>query len=438
MQNKTKSMENTSNTLGSIAQTPLENGLMAYQLTTKAVTPPLSFYDPNSLAEKGELKDKEKPCTPCYIPLKELNAPRANTYEGLFEDFKIEKDGNLKLSNDVLIKSQKGILGYVIKKAATKILEGKSIVGLSLPVRIFEARSTIERVCDLWTYAPHFLTQAAGSDGTDRIRAVMAFISAALPHSLSQWKPFNPLLGETFQGVLPDGTTIDCEHTSHHPPITTMLITAKHWRAYGSWCYNGDLKGNTFSAYNEGWTTIEFNDGHKIKFFIPSLNIKGMMMGSRRCQYWAGLCVKDETNKLKGVVKFNIDAKGAIASMFKSSRQDTCKGAIYTYDPTYDAHHIEKQKRWIDMVKAQAEMKDMVKQHHSIDGSWIEGFKIDGDNLWNLKEDLVFATPHSFVENPLPSDCRFREDLIWLFRKNQDQAQIWKVLLEEQQRKERK
>lgn len=307
---------------GKVAITPLKPNLWPHQLTDETPLGPFSYYEMGSLMEKGALKPGEVPLSVCYLPLEELNKPVAKTPEEVFADFSIEKDGNLKLTNEELVNAQKGILTYVLKKATTKILEGKGIVGLSLPVRIFEPRSTIERVCDVWTYAPHYLTKAAASEGVDRIREVMSFIVAALPHSLSQWKPFNPLLGETYQGVLPDGTTIDCEHISHHPPITSMYVNSKHWKAYGSWTYNGDLKstGNTFSAYNEGWITIEFEDGHKIQFFLPSLNLKGMMVGSRRCQYWACLCVKDVANKLKGVIKFNADAKGAVVSLFKSSK----------------------------------------------------------------------------------------------------------------------
>lgn len=42
-----------------------------------------------------------------------------------------------------------------------------------------------------------------------------------------------------------------------------------------------------------------------------------------------------------------------------------------------------------------------------------------------------------FAQDPLPSDCRFREDLIWLYKKNEDHSQTWKVKLEEQQRHDR-
>lgn len=43
-----------------------------------------------------------------------------------------------------------------------------------------------------------------------------------------------------------------------------------------------------------------------------------------------------------------------------------------------------------------------------------------------------------YVQNPLPSDIRFREDLMWLFYGNEEYAQKWKVKLEKQQRDDRK
>lgn len=36
-------------------------------------------------------------------------------------------------------------------------------------------------------------------------------------------KPFNPILGETFQGIL-GGIPIFLEQTFHHPPITSVYI----------------------------------------------------------------------------------------------------------------------------------------------------------------------------------------------------------------------
>lgn len=42
------------------------------------------------------------------------------------------------------------------------------------------------------------------------------------------------------------------------------------------------------------------------------------------------------------------------------------------------------------------------------------------------------------VPNALPTDSRFREDLIWLARKDEKNASIWKEYIEIQQRWDRK
>jgi hypothetical protein len=55
---------------------------------------------------------------------------------------------------------QKGVLKDVIKEFA-KNFKGLGISHMSLPVRMFEARSTIQRVADYFCFAPIFLKKAA-------------------------------------------------------------------------------------------------------------------------------------------------------------------------------------------------------------------------------------------------------------------------------------
>ncbi len=51
----------------------------------------------------------------------------------------------------------------LLKKVGTTLLEGKGIVAISLPVRIFEPRSTLERITDNWGSLPVYLRLAAES-----------------------------------------------------------------------------------------------------------------------------------------------------------------------------------------------------------------------------------------------------------------------------------
>ena len=104
-------------------------------------------------------------------------------------------------------------------------MEGRSIVAVSLPVRIFEKRSTVERICDLWCTGPIFLKRAALEiDPIERMKNAITFVVSGMHMVASQRKPFNPIIGETYQGIWPDGTKLYVEHISHHPPISSFLV----------------------------------------------------------------------------------------------------------------------------------------------------------------------------------------------------------------------
>lgn len=45
-----------------------------------------------------------------------------------------------------------------------RLIEGKDVVSVSLPVRIFEPRSTLERICDTWAFMPLYLRMAANTN----------------------------------------------------------------------------------------------------------------------------------------------------------------------------------------------------------------------------------------------------------------------------------
>ena len=428
-------MESATINTGTYGTAPLKQGLKKDVLTDDKAVGPFSFYDPKNFKEK-----EVKPPVPLYIPIQELNKPKVNKKETLFADFEEESTGDLKLLNKELKDKQKGVLLTVLKEAATKLLDGKGIVGLSLPVRIFEPRSTIERICDLFLYSNHYLARAAAAadEPHERVKYVLGWVIAAMPHAISQYKPFNPLLGETYQATLADGTTIDCEHTSHHPPITNYYVKSHLFKVYGSLTINGEIHATYINAFNEGWGTVEFKDGHKVKFCLPNLYVWGLVMGSRGCQYSACAVAMDETNKVKGVIKYSADAKSGITSIFSKPRTDVVRGAIYKYDQQkHDAVVAKHKDKWFPMLNDLANMPDSIKVINKLEGTWLREIRVDGQLLWSINNDLQYFQQHFYVDNPLPSDCRFREDLIWLYRKNEENAQTWKVKLEEQQRHER-
>ena len=119
---------------------------------------------------------------------------------------------------------------------------------------MFEPRSYLEKLADVWVY-PRFLDQAAHAQdpvermtlvvtwcvydckpgccqpipGSLRDRQLTALCScrflAGLQHAFQSWrKPFNPILGETWEAGLDDGSQIYMEQISHHPPISAFQM----------------------------------------------------------------------------------------------------------------------------------------------------------------------------------------------------------------------
>jgi hypothetical protein len=78
----------------------------------------------------------------------------------LLDGLLIQKKGGLKCNNEKIIEKQKGVVKSVISQAASNVFSGQSIIGISLPVRIFEPRSLLERICDWYGFGPVFLKKA--------------------------------------------------------------------------------------------------------------------------------------------------------------------------------------------------------------------------------------------------------------------------------------
>ncbi len=130
-----------------------------------------------------------------------------------FHGFKPNKKGGLIFLDKETLKKQQGVVKDVMVQLGSQLLSGKLGVRLSLPIRLFEPRSLLERVAESWLYAPTVLAKAAATENAvERMQHIMAFVVGGLHCCVNQNKPFNPILGETYQATLADGTIILLEH----------------------------------------------------------------------------------------------------------------------------------------------------------------------------------------------------------------------------------
>ncbi|KAK1944083.1 Oxysterol-binding protein 9 [Phytophthora citrophthora] len=332
--------------------------------------------------------------------------------------------GGLKLIDKEIAKKQGGVVKDVIKSAGAKILEGKSAVSLSLPVRIFEPRTNLERVCDLMLYAPTFLNVAhAQNDALERFKYVVTFAVAGLHHSIGQLKPFNPILGETFQSTLNDGTDVSCEHTSHHPPISNFQFTGEKYSIAGFvlWHASMSVKSNAMLNTNKGPVRVTFPDaeglpGTTIEYNLPYLQIGGLLWGDRTVDIMGNMMFEDKKNRLQCELRLNPDAKSGMGGMFSSSKTptDSLRGVILDTS-----------------VSPPREICD-------VSGSWLHDLVFGNKTYWSInKFQSGYMVP--FPEDKiLASDSRHREDLHYLAAGDLDESQEWKVKLEVLQRADRK
>lgn len=147
----------------------------------------------------------------------------------------------------------------------------KELYRFTIPIVWNEPLSLLQRLAENMKYADRLLDKAANlSNPIDRMKCVAGFlVSSTSIHNDRLSKPFNPLLGETYELVsIEKKFRICCEQVSHHPPISafhseSIRPTASNqskWKYYGS--VNPHMKLNILNAsmdiYPEGIQTIEF------------------------------------------------------------------------------------------------------------------------------------------------------------------------------------
>ncbi|CAI2382818.1 unnamed protein product [Moneuplotes crassus] len=327
-----------------------------------------------------------------------------------FPNYNRMKQGHLWCNDSDILKNQKGILIDLVKRAGKKLMEGKGVVAVSLPVRLFERRSTVERMCDLWSTGPIFLLEAARSDNpVERLKKCITFFISGLHMSIEMRKPFNPIIGETFEACWPDNTKIYVEHISHHPPISSFLVEHHKgmYKYYGSYEYTAKLTdfGNSATGRQIGKNYIEFPDGTRIDYEFPYMKIGGLLFGKRTIKFSGKVQFSDPKNHLIGQLAFNSE------------------GGIF-----------KRKQGPVDQFTGTIERNGTVVSE--IEGSWLENISFDGKIYWQL--DKCHMIKPIIPSKCLPSDCRFREDSVAFGEGDLVWSQKEKERLEELQRADRK
>ncbi|KAI0886255.1 oxysterol binding protein [Annulohypoxylon maeteangense] len=168
-----------------------------------------------------------------------------------------------------------------------KSMIGKDMTKMTLPVSFNEPTSLLYRTGEDMEYADLLDMAADRSDSIERMLYVAAFASSEFASTIGRVaKPFNPLLGETFEYVRPDkGYRFFIEQVSHHPPVGAAYAESARWTYWGEAKVDSRFLGKSFDIYHLGTWFLRLRPtaGGKEDFFTwkkPKSQVVGIITGN--------------------------------------------------------------------------------------------------------------------------------------------------------------
>ncbi|XP_030496968.2 oxysterol-binding protein-related protein 1D [Cannabis sativa] len=174
---------------------------------------------------------------------------------------------------------------------------GKDLSGVCLPVYFNEPLSSLQKCFEDLEYS--YLVDRAlewGKQGNDlmRILNVAAFaVSSYASTEGRQCKPFNPLLGETYEADYPDkGLRFFSEKVSHHPMVVACHCEGQGWKFWADSNLKGKFWGRSIQLDPVGVLTLQFDDGEKFQWSKVTTSIYNIILGKIYCDHYGTMRIK--------------------------------------------------------------------------------------------------------------------------------------------------
>ncbi|KAH8671173.1 Oxysterol-binding protein-domain-containing protein [Xylariales sp. PMI_506] len=315
---------------------------------------------------------------------------------------------------------------------------GKDLSTISMPVSANEPTSLLQRVAEQLEYAQLLDAAAQQKSLKDRMLYVTAFavsqFSLNRARERSIRKPFNPLLGETFEllrtdSEVPGGFRLIVEKVSHRPVRLAMQADAAGWSFAQSPAPSQKFWGKSAEVTTEGKVriTLRLPDGSDefYSYTIATMFLRNVVMGEKYMEPVGTMTVSNDSAGAKATIEFR--SKG----MFGGRGED---------------------------VQAEIFGPDGRHTGASLTGTWTSSLRVaekggKGYEIWKAGE-LVPNAPNTYglttfaatlneiteiEKGRLPcTDTRLRPDQRFAEQGKLDDAENEKVRLEEAQRARRR
>ena len=315
----------------------------------------------------------------------------------------------------------------MVKEMVTNFTQKKK----SLPVYFNEPISMGQKQCEKFYYLD-LLTKASNEPKKEiQLCYISAFIIGEIFLNIGRsLKPFNPIIGETYEYFNNKlNFRYYSEQVSHKPPVTAFEGETPNFTYYG------DTYGETSFKFFKGGMELSLknkvhiilkNSGDHYTFIPPTGMAKGLMNPPLYVDYYGDVIIQNITNPAyKCELKFieegwTPNSLGEFeGTVYKDDKSIYLLGGnwkknIYMTDP--DGNNK------IELLTLDENLKYL---NNTSECYYLPEFTCD---LNNLTEELKESLPLN--------DSRFKMDMRLLEEGNSDEAQIYKDKYEEKQRKE--
>ncbi|XP_034888126.1 oxysterol-binding protein-related protein 2A isoform X5 [Populus alba] len=165
---------------------------------------------------------------------------------------------------------------------------GKDLTRVCLPVYFNEPISSLQKCFEDLEYS-YLLDRAYeyGKAGNSDLRILNVAAFAVSGYASSEGrhcKPFNPLLGETYEADFPDkGVRFFSEKVSHHPTLIACHCEGRGWKFWGDSNLRTKFWGRSIQLDPVGILTLEFDDGEIFQWSKVTTTIYNLILGKLYC-----------------------------------------------------------------------------------------------------------------------------------------------------------
>uniref|UniRef100_A0A673ZIG9 Oxysterol-binding protein n=1 Tax=Salmo trutta TaxID=8032 RepID=A0A673ZIG9_SALTR len=305
---------------------------------------------------------------------------------------------------------------------------GKDLSKIAMPVQLNEPLNTLQRLCEEVEYSELLDTANNTQDPYQRMVYVATFAVSAYASSYHRAgsKPFNPVLGETYECDRPDkGFRFIAEQVSHHPPVSACHCDSNNFTFWQDVQWKNKFWGKSMEIVRMGTTHVTLPAfGDHYEWNKVTSCIHNILSGQRWIEHYGEMSIKNTSS-------------------------DACQCKVT----------FVKARSWSSTVN---EIEGMVTDTggrviHSFFGKWHEGvyqgvppsaiciwranpMPVDQDQYYGFTQFAIELNELDAALKPHlpPTDTRFRLDQRCLEEGNIEGAEEQKQRIEELQRGRRK